>query len=296
MSFRAAAAALWGFGDYDTPDLVLGGVDEQGVEWILAPVEGWNRTSVATPVTEGGDDGGRFTPGRRRPKVLTVTGAFRAAVASADLWAAELRLRAAVERVDADTLLWCGGVRPQQMAVRLTGDLDVDMPRRNPRVRVFTAVLTAVDPFKYAAGAAGAISLSAGLPLPPRTFGLTWPVSAPFDFGGVTSLNYRIAASNPGAVPTFPQVTFTGPVINPALAHLGLGVSIGMNRTLAAGETVTFDHRYSSVRSSGRSVYTQRMAGSVFFPLNPGGNTLVFSADVFDPAAVVSVSYRPRWS
>jgi hypothetical protein len=273
VTFQPRADELWGFGDYDSPELVMNGVDDDGIEWVLGPVEGWGRTSAATPLTEGGDDGGWFGPGRRRPRVMTLQGAFRSCGGSLD--DAEQRLRDALERWESDQLLWVGGAVPKQVGFRLTGDLDVDLRRRNPNVRTFTAVVTAADPLKYAAGAAGLVSLSTGLPLPPTDYGL--------------------AANNPGGVPVYPKVTFRGPGSNLRLNHLEKGETAGYAWLMLDGQTVEFDHAYRTIIGDGRSLYMGRVSGNTFFRLERGQNSLSFQGDAYNANALVTVEYRPAW-
>jgi hypothetical protein len=295
VTFTPTAARTWGFGPYDAPELLMNGVDDYGVEWVLGPVEGWDRTSASTPMIEGAGDGGRFAPGRRRPKPLTLRGAFRSCHGGADLYAAETRLRAALERWTTDQLIWHTGTVPKQMAVRLVGDLDVDTPRRNPRLRVWSAVLAAADPFKYAAGQGGLVTAGAGLPQLGTT-GLVFPVQFPADFGGASLVTGRIAATNAGSQPVYPVTSITGPGTNLRLRHMGKDQSVGITRNLNSGEVIVFDHRIQSVSALGRSIYTQRIPGNVFFTLDPGANTLSFQADSYDVTSQVSISWRPRWS
>jgi hypothetical protein len=300
VTFTPRAAVLWGLGSYDDPDLTFQGIDDFGVEWVLGMPDGWKRTSAETPVLEGGGDGGWAGTVRRRVKPLTLRGAFRSCRADADLDAAEDRLRAALENyTTTDTLLWRGGAQPVQMGVRLSGDLDVD-EYRNRQVRTFTAVVTADDPYKYAAGAAGLLAVSIAAPTTTRA-GVTFPVDfshGGVDFGGGAGSTGRVTVINPG-LPTWPVVTFTTPtdtLDTPTLRHVGLGQSEGLARLLYANDRAVFDNRARTVRLNDVSVFGQRIPGNAFFQLQTGANDLYFSAKVYNSAATVTVAYRPRWS
>jgi hypothetical protein len=300
VTFTPRAAVVWGLGDYDAPDLEMNGIDDYGVEWVLGPVEGWKRTSVASPIVEGGMDGGWFEPGRRLPKVMTLAGAFRKCGPNADLDAAEERLRSALEILDRNTYLWHAGAVPQQMGIKLTGELIVAEPRKNRGVRTWSAVVTAADPLKYAAGAAGLISVPIGL-AQTTTAGITFPVQFPADFGGGDFTQGRLTLVNPGTQPVAPVITFearTSTLEYPVMRHLGLGQFSGVNRILAANDVAVADHdpRAPSLRLNDSSIYGDQLPGSTFFPITKGRNDLLFTANTYSAVARATVSFRPAWS
>jgi hypothetical protein len=260
---------------------------------VLGTVDGWKTTTANTPVIRAdGGDGGWFAPGSLAPRVLTLKGAFRAGT-ERQLDDAEEQLRAALEHTTTDQTLWVGGASPRQVTVRLTGAVEVDDAGK--LVRVFSAVMTAADPFKYAAGAAGLRVHTAGLQQISGLPGMVFPVGFPLDFGGADISGGRITLVNPGRT-VWPVVTFTGPGPNLQLRHLELGQAVGYAPLMVPGQEVAFDHGSRAVTGDGRSLYTQRAPGTVFFPLLPGVNSLSFAADAYDTAARVTVAYRPRWT
>jgi hypothetical protein len=300
VTFTSRAAVVWGLGDYDKPDLQMNGVDDYGVEWVLGPVEGWKRTAVSNPIVEGGMDGGWFEPGRRLPKTMTLAGAFRQCRGGVDLDAAEERLRSALEITDRSTWLWHAGPVPKQMGIKLTGELIVAEPRKNRGVRTWSAVVTAADPLKYAAGAAGLISVSTGLSqIAPA--GITFPIQFPADFGGGDFTQGRLQLDNPGTQPVAPIITFeakTSTLEYPVMRHLGLGEFSGVNRIMLANDTAVADHdpRAPSLRLNESSIYGDRLPGSTFFPITKGRNDLLFTANTYSAVARATVSFRPAWS
>lgn len=216
MTFTPLASQVWGLGPIANPDLIFNGVDDAGVRWVMPTPEGWNTTTADTPVMEAGGDGGWFAPGRLKPRVLTLTGAF-SAPPGAEQWA-ETRLRAALAHFREDQILWCGPqmlVPALQVTVRLTGELHIDPQPGNPRVRTFSAVLTAADPLKYAAGPGG-----------PGTFGIAQ--ASPWDVPGYTQPGvrrlsgvlggHRLAATSSGSSPAA-AVSGTDAVLYPAQAQ-----------------------------------------------------------------------------
>lgn len=298
MTFRPRGTDLWGLGDYDAPELRLNGLDDDGIRWGLGPVEGWNRTSVDAPILEGGGDGGWFTPGRRKPKPLTLTGAFVACDEDL-LELAEKKLRTALERYTTDQVLWRakGTSSPKQMTIRLTGDLDVDEVRGNPRGRIFSGVFTAADPYKYAAGSAGLITATTGLAANQAgSVGMTFPMQFPLDFGGVAAVAGQMTVWNTGTLPVYPVLSFRGLADQPQVRHLGLGVSSGLRRVLASGSVASLDHDTHAVLADGASIFGDRMIGETFFPLLPGRNDLRFLAATYSAEARATVTFRPRWS
>lgn len=299
-TFTPTSSVTWGLGNYDNPDLQFNGIDSFGVEWIAAVPEGWNKITTDVPLLEGAGDGGWFSPGRRKPRVLTLTGAFRCADQS-QMDAAEYRLRAAVEHYFEDQLLWHTplptGAGAKQMSVRATGDVSVDYVSANPRIRTFSVVLTAADPLKYAAGSAGLLSYTAWLPNTAGTNGLTFPIGFPLPFGTFNGSSGHTDVYNPGNQAIFPIVTFTGPLTNPSLAALNQSYSLGVNRTLAQGSVVVFDNKNRAVTADGVSVFAQRAANTTFYALLPGDNALYFSHTTGNnPSATATISFRPAWS
>jgi hypothetical protein len=300
--WRPGSAITWGLGDYDNPALRFNGMDAFDVEWICETPEGWRRTTAETPVVEGGGDGGVFAPGRRKPKVLTLRGAFRC-YDRGRMDAAEERLRAAVEYLTEDTVLWHGpltsGSGPRQMSVRLSGELDVLEVPGNPRIRTFTAVLTAADPFRYAAGAAGLVTYTTGLTFPVNE-GITFPVAFPLDFAPAArggTVQGRIEAVNPGTLPAFPTTVFTGPAApGLQLTNGRSGQMVGYADPLFDGQPVAFNHAARAVTGDGRSLFSKRLAGTEFFALAPNATShLGFVAPVYNDKARVTLSFRPRW-
>lgn len=301
MTFTPQAAVTWGLGSFDAPDLSFNGTDSFGVQWVVADPDGWERSTTDVPLLESDGDGGSFSPGRRKPRPLTLTGAFRCPDQS-QIGPAAARLRAALEHYREDTTIWHTamptGEPALQMGVRLVGDLHIDKVQSNPRVRVFSAVLTAADPLKYAAGSSGLVSatLTLGTQNSP---GLRFPLTFPMNFGGGTVAG-RSTLVNPGAVAAYPTVTYypggAGILDTPQLRHLGLGVSEGLGRQLLPYQKAVVDHRYRSVLLDSQSSYSTRLPGTVFFPLATGPNDLSFTAAAYQAGATCTVSFRPAWS
>lgn len=296
--FIARDLITWRLGrTFELPDVQFNGTDAWGVDWVLEGTpDGWDTDVVEVPQDSRAGDGANLGPGRRPERVLTLRGAFRAR-SSADVQAAAERLKLACECFRTDAVLAHGGAAPKYVTVRRTGALHIDFIGR--RGATFSFVLTAGDPYKYAAGATGLVRLQAGLPrmdnLPGITFGAAGS-AFPWDFGGGQVEQGQVAAVNPGNVEVHPLVTFTGPVPKPELRHHVQSKFIGLSSDVPAGVDAVIAHRAGRITVGGSSAFSQRAPGSTFFALTPGANDLRFTAPEFNSTALVTVEYRPRWS
>jgi hypothetical protein len=72
--------------------------------------------------------------------------------------------------------------------------------------------------------------------------GLTFPVTPPFQWS-YTGSQQAATAVNLGPMPTWPVVTFTGPVTNPVLTYVNTPVSVGYRGSIAAGAQLVIDTR-----------------------------------------------------
>lgn len=294
FGFTSGAKVVWGLGPFDNPELCFNGTDSFGVDWLLEKVEGWGASEVATPIVQSAGDGGWFGPGRMLPRVLTLRGAFRGHPDLLD--AAEYRLRTALEVYTSDQTLWADERMPKQVTVRQTGRLVVDDWPGNPKVRTFSVVLTAADPVKYSAGAAGLLSYAVRLAQTTGgDTGLAFPAQFPADFGGGAA-GGQLIVTNPGLRPVAPVVAIYGPVNSPSLVNRTVNQSEGVPFSMSSTDVLIFDHAARSVTLNGDSVYAQRDPGSTFFALPPGRSDLFFGAAGYLPNAVAVVTFRPAWS
>lgn len=293
MPFQPLSEQVWGLGDYDAPELQFNGRDVFGIEWLLRPVTGWKTSSVELPVEEFPGDGGAFGVGRRPSRVLTLSGAFRGDPDLLD--DAEYRFRAAVERFTSDQILWAGEKVPKQVTVRQSGPCIVTDV--TSRARVFSVVMTAADPLKYAAGRAGLQQVATGLLDTTDLPGMTFPLEFPVDFKGTNDgPDGRVDAVNTGTVDVFPVITYTGEVLDPAVRHVGTGQRQGIGYLVPAAEVVTVDHRLRAIRRGSIPLQTRKTPGTEFFRLRPGSNRLLFTAGRYSATALMTASYRPAWS
>lgn len=300
MSFVPQAATTWGLGDFDLPELSFNGTDDAGVQWLVEKVEGWDTTDAELPLDASPGDGGWFGPGRRPSKVLTLTGAFRASC-RADADAAESRFRVAAAVTDRTQVLWQDrGGRARQMQVRQSGPCIVDPVPGQPRVRRFSVVLTAADPYRYAAGAAGLVTVEL-LPQSTTGGGLVFPLAFPMDLAGATNRSWA-TVDNPGDTPVHPDLRVEGPLrTGVRVEQVTTAEFFGITGDLPGGVAATSQFRYSNLLIDQVSARGRREPGSTYWQVQPGRNTFHLVLDPANAASDLSaatravLTYRPRW-
>lgn len=299
--FVPRSKRVWSLGNPDAPALSFNGVDEYGVEWIIADPRGWYASPpTELGLTDKGTHGAWFGRGAYKSRVLEVSGAFRVCGGSPAL--TDAAIEAAVDRLQdaldptADTLLSVTETVPKQVTVRPSSEVDVHPVPGQNRARRFSVVLTCADPFKYAAGAAGLTTVTLRLLDPAAMPGMTHDVVHPLDHGGAgDALGWQANATNLGQMPAATVLRFTGPAVNPRLLNVTTGEFFTLGRNLAAGVEAVVDAELRTVLIGGSSDFGAKAARSTFLNLARGVNDLRFTADAYQAAARASVSWRPRW-
>ncbi len=127
----------------------------------------------------------------------------------------------------------------------------------------------------------------------PQSGGVTIPATFPLVFGA--SSGGSVIATNDGTAETYPTITLQGPLINPALTNETTGERLALTLTLGASDTVVINMARRTILQGGT---TNRMgakaAGSTFWSLSPGDNTLRFQADAYD-VGTATVAYRSAY-
>lgn len=294
-AFVPQAKRVWTLGDPVAPTVWLsGGIDPWGVEWAITAPEAWRESPpIKLGLEDRPDDGAWFGRGAYQARVLEIDGAFLHRAADEDLLdeTAE-RLQGALHPA-VDTLLSVTERVPKQLTVRPSGKVGVYPVRGNRRIRRFSFVLTAADPFKYAVQLE---SVPLRLMNPAAMPGITHPLTHPVNYGGApVDSQDRQTVVNAGNLPVAPVLVFDGPVPRPAVTNRTTGERFGLDLTLAAGQTAAVDLAAKSVLVDGVPRAAARSAQSEWWRLNPGPNDLQFTADTYDPAAKARLTFRPRW-
>lgn len=292
--FTPAHQLVWGFGDPDDPELLMNGRDQYGVEWYV-DVKGWKGSAeVDLPADEKPGDGVWLGPGKRRPRILEFRGMMRACSSSL-LDDAEERLADAVEHLTEDTYVTVSEPVPKQMAVRQSSKLDIITYRGQRRAREFSFNMTAADPLKYAAGAAGLQRVEMTLRDPAAVGGARHPMRHPLNHGGARRPGGQRTVINEGRVAVPPVVEIRGPAPIPRLINASTGEFFGMPTILGVDDRAVIDMGAQTVHINGVSRFNIRLATSAFWTLRRGSNDLRFAATDFNPAARAFVSWRPAW-
>jgi hypothetical protein len=72
--------------------------------------------------------------------------------------------------------------------------------------------------------------------------GINWPVTPPFNWTAQVT-NQQGTVANTGSQPTWPVITFSGPITNPGISYVNTPVTIGYAGTLRAGQSLVIDTR-----------------------------------------------------
>lgn len=295
---RPLSARLWTIGNPDSPTLWWNAVDPYGVEWVIRDPQGWYESPpVELGLEDRPLDGAWFGRGAYKARVVEIEGAFRMCRGGQDeLDEIRERLQAAFDPT-VDTLLAVNERIPKQLTVRPSSEVAAHPVKGQRRAGIFSVVLTAADPFKYAAGAAGQETTILFLLDPTAMGGLTHDLEHPLDHGGVDldALGWQKTVTNIGSVPALPIVRFVGPASRPTLTNATTGEVFTLDRDLPAGVEAVIDMEMRTVIVGGASDFAAKAPRSSFWALAKGANVVRFTADAFNPAARAYLTLRPRW-
>ena len=130
--------------------------------------------------------------------------------------------------------------------------------------------------------------------IPSVSGGFGWPASWPLTWttgGG----NRQNVAQNAGPLPTWPVITFTGPVFQPSLNFVAVPVSIGYSGQLAQGQTLVIDTRpwVRTALLNGTSV-AGALSGvpMISMRLMPGSTPVAFGGTDLTGTATCTITWR----
>lgn len=255
---------------------------------------GWESTIDASPLA--GTDGGVPLAGWVEPRDFRVI--LQTIPTDAHpLWDQETRIRRAFPRTNdeapmtiafpdrPEVVVFC---RPSSVAPSLTV-VPTDVPVR----------FVASDPALYST-----LLRSTVVPVFVGSGGLMYDVDYPKDYGAAGE-GLSTVAPNEGDWPTWPRITITGPssgTVQPiALENLTDGTEIrftaGGGLTIPAGSTLVVDTHPARrvVRFADGANRWNTVAGTEWWPINPGGADLRFRATGNIDGVTVTVETRDAW-
>jgi hypothetical protein len=261
-----------------------GGVDVYGVTWMCEELGGWGSPGSTLDVAQrSGDHGGWAGGAWLKPRIMTVKGSLSAPSAATARDALSRLYQAFPLDLSPLTVTEAGlartcMVRRQDDVIALsTSTCEMD----------WSAQVVAPDPRKYSA----ALSLTTGLPL--SSGGLTWPVTWPATWNA-TVASGRIPVNNIGDFATRPQLRIDGPCQGPRVTLTGTGQALAWNLTLAAGQWLDIDTDRHTSLLNGQVSRSTLMTSRDWFEIE-GSAELAFTADAYDPGALLTVTYKSAW-
>ncbi|KFK91488.1 hypothetical protein IX27_00175 [Streptomyces sp. JS01] len=272
----------------DLGDVPLGGVDFAGVAWHLQKLEGWDSSDSRSEVQRReGDHGAWFTPVYLAERPITLEGVIVAPDRTA-LEEAMERARGAAALTD--TVLVVQEAVWKRAVVRRSG---------RPIIQYLTDVtasysllVTAADPRRYEANVR---SDTTGLPM--STGGISPPLTPPVLLDA-TTVSGQITAVNIGSFATCPVLRIDGPVVAPSVYAQYQDSTVRLldyTETINTGEYLVIDVDSKQAILNGTA--SRRRFLSAQWPVIPPGEavTFQFAADSYDPAALLTVTWRSAW-
>jgi len=272
--------------------LALTQTDSQNVDWIATTLEGWwGSVASSLQLTQKSRAPGSWTsPRQLGSRTLTVAG-YVQADSSKELSDAVDRLNAAAS-IDATILEVTEDNQTRWCIVYRQGEIVTS--RINPTTMVWSMVLVAPDPRKFAAPQSVSTALASVVG------GWTFPHTWPYAINSVVSAG---SCSLDSIGNTVGPVTLRvdGPVAGPVITHnpSGLVIAFDSSLVLGAGEYLDIDTETQTALANGQTSRNPWLLHGLadfgwpgFFP---GTNEWLFAASSYDPAAKLTASVNAAW-
>ena len=264
-----------------------GTLDAFGVEWGLAKIDGWfdGWEGSGTVEQKSQADGAWISPQYASPRVVHVAGDVKAPSWDAATQAWDRFLSGLPFRTLGSMLVSTGdGAVPEMTALIRQHEKPILSNRLRGRAE-FSVSIIAPDPRRYETTVR-----TVSLVLPVASGGIAPPLTPPFTITGSTSLS-QSTLTNAGTATTLPTLTITGPCPPARIANLTTSEVLRVVDSVPAGQTLVIDVLNGTAVNGGQS---RRVLGS-WWDLVPGVNEVAFSADGYDAAAGLDISFRSAW-
>ncbi|MDX3527135.1 phage tail family protein [Streptomyces sp. ID05-39B] len=271
----------------DLGDVTLGGVDDSGVGWHIADLEGWYGPQTRTDIApREADHGAWMGPVYLGERPITLTGVVHAPDRTTLEIALE-QLLAACSLTDTDLTVWES--TPKRCTVRRSGTPVIK--RIGATAASYSLLVTAEDPRRYELN-----WQSSTTALPSTTGGLILPATMPWTIDA-TSVSGQIAATNTGSIASRPLFTIAGPVQQPQVSVLyadGTVRALAYADTLNTGDVLTIDTDAHSVMLGTAS--RRRYLSGQWPEIPPNESvTIAFTAAAYDASALLTAQWRSAW-
>lgn len=272
-------------------DLVLGDLDEFGVQWTVRKFDGWMGTPGTTLKLEqrarasGATASEPFVP----PRIMTLEGLVIAPTPEL-LDDAFDRLNQAVT-LDETLMVVAEFSRLRNCMVRRQGAVITDYTTNV--IGTYSILVSAADPRKY-----GDLD-SSTTSLPSSTGGLTFPITFPITFTGVSNTGVvRVNNSGNEQAPVWLRIDGPIPAGGWSVTHVGKKKSLtfASSLALASGEFLTVDMDRREVLAQGQAARAGYVTSRGWFSLDPGDNDIAFSAQNYSATAQLTVTTKPAWA
>lgn len=259
-------------------------VDSLGVTWYITGLDGWGSPKSTLNVQQrarslGGWAGDSFL----QPRDIAISGVVDAPTPGL-LSDAIDRLSAAVSLEDTTLTVWEAG-RARTCTVRRADEVVVTDWDFDNGTATWSIQLVALDPRKYGE----TVTQSTGLPS--SSGGLTWPVTFPAQWTGVTNSG-TVSIANLGNVTAPVVLRIDGPVTGPKVTHIASGTALvfSSSLTLGSGEYLLIDMEARSVLANGQASRAGWVTSRGWFGAEPGPNQYGFGAQTYNSSALMTVT------
>lgn len=273
-------------------DIMLSAYDDQpadafGTIWGLIGLDGWydGWEGSGTVDKRSQADGDWVTPQWASGRVVHVSGTIDDTSWDNVTRAFDRLLAQLPFRQLGSMIVTAGeGTYPPQLSQVRQHEKPILSERFNNRAE-FSLSVFAPDPRKYETNLR-----TYNLVLPILSGGIAPPLTPPFTITGSTSVS-QVDVVNDGNVTTYPTLTITGPCPPATITNLTTSQALRVVDAVPAGQTLIIDVQNGVATNGGQS---RRVLGS-WWGLQPGSNTIALTADGYDAAAQLTVTYRSAW-
>jgi hypothetical protein len=106
-----------------------------------------------------------------------------------------------------------------------------------------------------------------------------------------------VVINNAGDAITYPVITLRGPLSSPTMTNQTTGKSLTLgDLDLGAGQSVVVDMKNRTIKQGDENLFAKKSPTTDFWYLETGNNTILFTDTVYNPQALMTISYRSAWS